>query len=103
MWPRDTSKYGACRSVVSADEFNAIDAPQYRFTARGADEIAATFQALADACHEAQRRLDRPHRDECHHCGAPSPGARCRYCETVRIPKGAVPVYGVSGLRGYAR
>ena len=25
----------------------------------------------------------RTARDECHHCGAPSPGSICRYCNTV--------------------
>lgn len=35
--------------------------------------------------------------DECHHCGAPSPGSRCRYCNTVRASVDAAPGRPVFG------
>ena len=53
----------ALGSVVSAEEINAIE---------------RTY-------NPANRTIviDRRHPDVCHHCGAPSPGDVCRYCNTA--------------------
>ncbi len=34
---------------------------------------------------------------ECHHCGAPSPGSRCRFCNTVHASVDAAPGRPVFG------
>lgn len=74
-------------ATISADELNALDSPRVRIAASGAEDIRAAFAPLFNACKEAQAKLDRPRRDECHHCGAPSPGSICRYCNTVHRHK----------------
>ncbi len=70
-------------ATISADELNALDSPRVRIAASGAADLTRAFAPLFNACKEAQTKLDRPRRDECHHCGAPSPGSICRYCNTV--------------------
>ena len=75
-------------ATISAGELNALDlANEIRhtlcFRATGSDDLTRAFAPLFNACKEAQAKLDRPRRDECHHCGAPSPGSICRYCNTV--------------------
>ena len=70
-------------ATISADELNALDlANDLRATYGGhvpwsraiQGDLAAIERALSPA---------RIMRDECHHCGAPSPGSICRYCNTV--------------------
>ena len=79
-------------ATISADELNALGlANEIRhtlcFRATGSDDLTRAFAPLFNACKEAQAKLDRPRRDECHHCGAPSPGSICRYCNTVHRHK----------------
>ncbi len=74
MMPRDRSKYGPLFS-----------SPVYHFEVSGGDSLSAALGEVADACERARHRIDRQ-ASECHHCGAPSPGKRCRFCGTGEAP-----------------
>lgn len=66
--------------------------PFYHFSVTGGDSWAAAMYAMEDACERARKRLER--RDDCPHCGAPSPGKRCRFCgtgEAVALPPDTCP------------
>jgi hypothetical protein len=75
-------------ATISADELNALDlANSIRhtlcFRATGSRDINRAFAPLLNACERARQAIDRQPPDVCHHCGAPSPGDVCRYCNTV--------------------
>lgn len=80
MIPRDRSKYGSPFPGLST-----LPTPFYHFSVTGGDSWADAMHAMEDACNRAQRRIERQ-ADECHHCGAPSPGKRCRFCGTGEAP-----------------
>ena len=70
-------------ATISADELNALDL---------ANEIRADYAGHIPWSRAIQGDLAAIERalypagvvqDECHHCGAPSPGDVCRYCNTV--------------------
>ena len=70
-------------TTISADELNALDlAAEIRADYAGHvpwnRAIQGDLAAIERAIYPA-----RTARDECHHCGAPSPGDECRYCNTV--------------------
>ncbi len=77
-------------SVISAEELERLDITRvertYDPTCRSITlDIRATlpdFAPLIEALKRAKAKIERPAKDECHHCGAPSPGSICRYCNT---------------------
>ncbi len=70
-------------ATIGADELNARDSPRVRIAASGAEDIRAAFAPLIEARERAQLKIELRRERSCHHCGAPSPGSICRYCNTV--------------------
>lgn len=54
-------------------------------------------QGWAAALSHAIAEIEAAAPDECHHCGAPVPGSRCRFCNTVHASVDAAPGRPVFG------
>ena len=56
----------------------------YTVSFSAVDHVTPAFASLFAELTRAQKATERARAaDECHHCGAPSPGDVCRYCSTV--------------------
>lgn len=84
--------------ALTADEFNALDIDVALHDPKASESASVVFgagvvgyddrgayaeQTIEGALHDLREAVDA--RRECHHCGAPSPGDRCRYCGTVHV------------------
>ena len=69
--------------VTEFAQYGIAGARVDRIAASGAEDIRAAFAPLIEARERAQLKIELRRERSCHHCGAPSPGSICRYCNTA--------------------